>query len=85
MISKFFNALAYIFWGLAAIVWVVLGLMSPGGVNRAGQPLDPVLYYEVGAFAYWLIGSAFLIPVGVIAGMGFIFKWVGGKFESNKK
>lgn len=84
MISKFFAALAYIFWGLAAVVWLVLGLISPGGVNRAGQPLDEDLYYEVGSIAYTLIGSAFLIPVGVLAGIGFIFNWLSDKSEKKK-
>lgn len=83
MVSKILRVVAFIFWILAALVWVVLGLASPGGVDRAGQPLDPDLYYQVGSFAYWLIGSAFLIPVGVLAGIGFLFRLISEKFESN--
>lgn len=81
MTSQFFKILAYIFYALAALLWVVLGLMSPAGVNQAGQPLDPVLYYEVGAFAYWILGSAFLIPVGIVAGIGAIFSKISSKLE----
>ena len=85
MVSKFFMAIAWIFWVLSALVWVVLGLTTPGGMDRAGQPLDPDLYYEVGAFAYWIIGSAFLIPVGVLAGIGFFFRWFSEKTEKKSK
>ena len=82
MVSKFFRGLAVVFWVLAGAVWVVLGLTTPGGVDRAGQPLDPGLYYEVGAFAYWVIGTAFLIPVGLLAGIGFLFSKISEKLAS---
>jgi hypothetical protein len=81
MVSKILRVIAFIFWGFAALVWVVLGLASPGGVDRMGQPLDPDLYYQVGSFGYWLIGSAFLIPVGIIAAIGFLFNWMSEKFS----
>jgi hypothetical protein len=85
MASKFFHVLAVTFWVLAGLVWAVLGLISPGGVDRMGQPMDPGLYYQVGAFFYWLLGTAFLIPVGLLAGIGFIFSGISGKLSRNKK
>lgn len=85
MVSKLFNALAYFFWVLAGLLWVVVGLTTPGGMDRFGQPLNPDFYYEVGAFAYWVIGTAYLVPVGVLAGIGYLFKWIGEKFEIKKR
>ncbi len=84
MVSKILRGIAFVFWGLAALVWVVLGLTTPGGVDRAGQPLDPDLYYQVGSIVYWLIGTAFLIPVGILAGIGFLFNMLSDKFYRQK-
>lgn len=85
MVSKVFKVFAWIFWVLAGLMWVVLGLTAPGGVSNSGQPLDPALYYEVGAFVYWILGTAYLVPVGIVAGIGYFFSWIGGKFESSNK
>jgi hypothetical protein len=81
MVSRLLRVFAFIFWGLAALVWVVLGLFSPGGVDRMGQPLDPGLYNQGGSFGYWLIGSASLIPAGILAAIGFLFNWMSEKFS----
>lgn len=83
MFAKIFHWLAIVFYSLAAILWVVLGLTSPGGVDRAGQPLDPELYYQLGGLLYTLVGSFFLIPVGIIAGIGGIFSAISNAL--NKK
>lgn len=81
MWAKIFNFLAIVFYSMAALLWVVLGLTSPGGVDRAGQPLDPELYYQLGSVLYTIVGSFFLIPVGIVAGIGAIFSAISNSLK----
>lgn len=55
------------------------------GVNQAGQPMNPELYYQIGAFMYWAVGSAFLIPVFLVAGIGLLFNAASEKLQRSSK
>jgi hypothetical protein len=81
MASGFFRIISVVLYVIAALIWLILGLQSPAGVNQAGMPLDEALYNEVGSFMYWLLGSAFLIPVFLVAGIGWLFGLLSSRLE----
>jgi ABC-type Fe3+ transport system permease subunit len=78
-LSKVLNGVAVFFFILAVIVWVVLGFVIPGGVDRAGQPLNPDFYQDVGYFWYFLVGTLSIVPAAIIAAIGMLFRFFAGK------
>lgn len=79
--SKIFNFIAIALYVAAAALWLFLGLFNPTGMDKLGQPLNPELYVVVGSVGYHLIGVAYLVPVGLVASIGFVFSWLANRFD----